>query len=501
MLAQFRKSAVWIAAAVVILFVAMIALEWGANVSGMRRAPYALSINGEEVAFDVINRRVAEREGQLAELSDTARREIYKNVVDEIIAERLAAQEAKKRGLTATHEEIVLRLFTNEQGQMDWGRYQEAQRGGSARELRYYENVLAEDISMQKFFAALTSGLVITPGELDDFHHLRYQRALLRHILIRPGDFVPVESAREFYDAHPDSFIVEERVKGRHILFALPQNASPTQKADARGRAEIALLQIRRGESFNALYEQIKADTSGSVLAQELDWFTRGQMVPAFETVAFSAPVNVPTEIIETPFGYHIALFDGHELRQREAFAEVSEGIRARIAGESEVVRARELAERVRARIEAGEDFAALAAEFSSGKSGANGGLLGEVTPGEMTPALYPDTGALERAGREVGNVGASGQIILDPAITEQLFDLETGKISELVASGHGFHIVKIERRRAADPGLRKDLEDQLRAEYVQALKRQTFRDWALAAREDADIDFSKEVEERMEGR
>lgn len=494
----------WGVGFIIVIFVVTIFADWGANYSGMRTAKHAFAIDygwfesKEEIPFDVISRRLTAREAQFSELSDTERRDIYKNVIDEIISERLAIHEAKERGLTATHAEIITRLFTNDQGSFDQARYEAAQRGGEGTQLAYYEKVYAEDLSLYKIFNAITTAIAIPTGEIDDFHNLRFQRARLRHILIRPGNFVSIETARKFYDQHPDSFVIPERVKGRHILFALPENPTPQSKADARGRAEVALLRIRGGESFNKVFAENKADTTGTALAQELDWFIRGQMVPAFDSVAFRQPVGIPTEIIETKFGYHIALFDAHEMAHHENFDDVVEGVRASLATDSEIMRAKALADDIQKKIASGEPFEALAREFSNGASGGNGGLLGDVIPGEMTPELYPDTVSRERIGKEVGTIGAGDKIVLDPSITQQLFELEIGKVSDVVASRHGFHILRIEARRGGDPDLRRKMEETLRTEYQSVIRRQIFNEWTKALRAKVTIEFSDDVKARL---
>jgi parvulin-like peptidyl-prolyl isomerase len=503
MLKRFRSITKWGVGVIVVAFVVTIFADWGARMTGWTPNPSALEVNGEEISFDVHDRVVGQRESQSGELNDTARHELYVRTIDELVAERLAMQAAHNLGLLATPNEIIeqtrSRLFTEENGVFNEGRYKQAKRDLPASEWTRYEKAFADDITLFKTYHFITGALVVTPDELRDYFNVRYQRARLRHILVRPGDFVPMEKAREFYDAHPDSFLVQERVKGRHILFPIPQGATPEQRTNALSQAEALLTRIRiGGEPFDRVFAQMKADTSGRVVAQDLDWFSRGQMVPEFDTVAFVWPVRQVTNIIGTQFGYHIAVFDAHEMRRREPFEDVSDGIRARLVGDSEVELARKRADGLRARLDAGENFEVLAREFSSGKSAADGGLLGDVTPGEMTPELYPDTGSLERIGREAGNLN-EGRVILDPSITRAVFELELNKISEVLPSGQGFHIVRIEKRRGADPVIWDDYRDRVAREYRDFLKRQVYNDWTTAMRRGANIEYSITVKSRLE--
>jgi parvulin-like peptidyl-prolyl isomerase len=502
-LGRFRKITKWGVGLVVVAFIITIFADWGARMSGWDPNPPALEVNGEDISFDLHDRVIGQRESQSGDLSDTARHELYVRTIDELISERLALQASKRLGLAATPTEIIeqtrTRLFTEENGVFNEQRYKAAKRDLPASEWTRYEKAFADDITLFKTYHFITAALVVSTDELRDYFNVRYQRARLRHILIRPGDFVPVEQARAFYAAHPDSFMVQERVKGRHILFPVQGGATPEQRTAALSQAEALLTRIRiGGEPFDRVFAQMKNDTSGRVIAQDLDWFSRGQMVPEFDTVAFTWPTRQITNIIATQFGYHIAVFDAHEMTKLQPFDEVSDGIRARLVGDSEIELARKRADDIHTRLNAGESFEALAREFSSGKSAANGGLLGDVTPGEMTPELYPDTGSLERIGREAGNIN-QGRVILDPAITRAVFELELNKISEVLTSGQGFHIVRIENRRGADPTVWEDYRERVDREYRDFLKRQVYNDWTMAMRRDADIEYSVTVKSRLE--
>ncbi len=493
----------WGILVVVFAFVVTIFADWGARMTGWSHAPYAIKVEGEEITFDQVDRLENSRAEGRGEMSDTDRVKLYTQVVDDLIAEQLGLAQAARMGLGATNQEVVEqtrdRLFRDERGQFDPGRYQRARRDIPSAEWAQYERMFRNDITLWKIYNFVASGVVIPPGELRDYFNVRYQRAGLRHILIRPGDFVTAEEARAYYESHGDSFLVKERVRGRHVLFPVDANTPADQKMAAFSRAEAVRIRLQAGESFDKIYREALADTSQTVLAQDLDWFGRGDMVPEFDSVAFTWPTRRATEIIETRFGYHVAYFDAHEMPHRQAYADVEDAVRARLSGESQALEAKRLAEDLGRRIAAGESFEDLARRYSSGRSRDRGGWMGDVIPGEMTPELYPDSGSLERIGRELGTLGQQGRVFIDPSITKLIFDLEVNKVSDVVASNHGFHIVRIERRREADPEIWEEQHEQVQREYADLLKNQLYRDWIASIRKNASIKMSDYIKRRIE--
>jgi peptidyl-prolyl cis-trans isomerase SurA len=101
-----------------------------------------------------------------------------------------------------------------------------------------------------------------------------------------------------------------EMVSCRHILVmhAESQRVPPTvtrTKEEALARAEEALAKAQAGESFETLAAEY-SDGPSNTRGGDLGRFGRGQMVPPFEEAAFGLEIGGISEIVETPFGYHI---------------------------------------------------------------------------------------------------------------------------------------------------------------------------------------------------
>jgi peptidyl-prolyl cis-trans isomerase C len=116
-----------------------------------------------------------------------------------------------------------------------------------------------------------------------------------------PGD----AQVRDFYDKNPDKFKQEEACRASHILFKVEESADAATKKKAKDQAESVLKQARAGADFAELAKKYSADGSAQQ-GGDLDFFTRGQMVPAFDQAAFALKPGQISDIVTTQFGYHI---------------------------------------------------------------------------------------------------------------------------------------------------------------------------------------------------
>ena len=111
---------------------------------------------------------------------------------------------------------------------------------------------------------------------------------------------VTEEEIKDFYTK------AEDLVTASQILIKYDDN-SPEAKAKAKKRAEDILAKIRAGADFNTFAANDSSCSSCSgANPGSLGEFARGQMVQEFEDAAFSLPVGGVSDVIETPFGFHI---------------------------------------------------------------------------------------------------------------------------------------------------------------------------------------------------
>lgn len=129
-------------------------------------------------------------------------------------------------------------------------------------------------------------------------------RRLLRREVIR-GIKVSEAEMQAFFRQFPEFFKREEQVRARHILIAIGDDMDKGQIEDAMLRMMALQLRIQEGANFGAMALEY-SDCPSKARAGDLGYFTREQMVPSFATVAFGLKPGEVSEIVITPFGYHL---------------------------------------------------------------------------------------------------------------------------------------------------------------------------------------------------
>jgi peptidyl-prolyl cis-trans isomerase C len=120
---------------------------------------------------------------------------------------------------------------------------------------------------------------------------------------------VTEDEIKNYYSENKREFETPEQVRVSHILITPDTkdlNTDPNKaKATAKAKAEDLLKQIKGGADFAEL-AHANSDCPSSKQGGDLGFFPRGQMVPAFEEVAFALKPGQVSDIVETQFGYHI---------------------------------------------------------------------------------------------------------------------------------------------------------------------------------------------------
>jgi len=193
-----------------------------------------------------------------------------------------------------------------------------------------------------------------------------------------------------------------EEIRVRHILFR-PRGADTTAVyAEAVAvRDSIAAGQL----DFEAAARAYSGDPSVETNGGDIGYVTGGLTVLPFEQLTYDTPVGEVGGPIRTSFGYHVI----EVLDRRQTKGEI-EARHILISPEgqepADTLAAYQTIVELKERVEAGEDFADLARQFSDDTgSGARGGDLGSFGAGRMVPPFEQAAFALANVGDMSGPV------------------------------------------------------------------------------------------------
>ncbi len=208
-----------------------------------------------------------------------------------------------------------------------------------------------------------------------------------------------------------------------HILIAVPEAPTPEQIRKARAKAEAVLKRLEDGADF----EQTAIDVSDGQQALkggDLGWRSAAQVPTLFTNVVTKLKPGQISGVIQSPSGFHIIKLLGvrgiqtHIITQYQCRNIL---IRPDPLTPDAAVRA-QLAQ-LRARIEGGDNFAALARAHS------------------QDPVSAPNGG-------DMGWVAAAG---VDPRLAQVLETLKPGQVSEPFKTRQGWEIVQLLATRRHD--------------------------------------------------
>ncbi len=94
--------------------------------------------------------------------------------------------------------------------------------------------------------------------------------------------------------------------------------------AKSKSKAEDVLKRVRAGEDFGELAKQFGSDGTKDK-GGDLGWGKRGDWVKPFEEAAFSLQPGQVSDLVETPFGYHIIKVDEKRKGKDDKGAEIDE--------------------------------------------------------------------------------------------------------------------------------------------------------------------------------
>ncbi len=307
--------------------------------------------------------------------------QLAEKAINSLIDQALMEEEAERLGLTVTHQELVDAIAQEEafqvNGVFNKQRYLQVlayQRMSSDAYEALKHNELLLDKVQQHFTSQVTvsdedieaefrnnnekinlafvglapakfeAKVTVTDAALEAYYAENQEtfrvpeKVSIRYLQFEPQRYLDQvtfdeDELAKYYRRHLDQFEILEKVKASHILVKVDPDADEATRQERRAYAESILAEIKNGKDFAELARHKSDDNASAVKGGELGFFTRGSMVKPFEEAAFSMKPGEISDLVETPFGYHIIKVEAYTepgIRpMEEAIDEVKEGLRA----------------------------------------------------------------------------------------------------------------------------------------------------------------------------
>ncbi|MBW1648478.1 MAG: peptidylprolyl isomerase [Deltaproteobacteria bacterium] len=270
----------------------------GSQAARQADAAPAATVNGETISKGQLDRELASIQGRMARqghpVPDESLAQIRGQVLDRMIGEELLFQESRKQKIRVDDQKIQAQIDEMSQS---------------------FEDKAAFDLALAN---AGLSREALT-------ERLRRQMAIQQLIedKIVAGVTVAEGRAEEFYKANPEIFAQPEQVRARHILIRTGAEADAAAKAEARKQIDEIRQKAIDGEDFAALAKTHSQDPGSKENGGDLGFFARGQMVKPFEDTAFALKENEVSQVVESPFGFHIIQVTGRKPAETIAYETV----------------------------------------------------------------------------------------------------------------------------------------------------------------------------------
>ncbi len=282
------------------------------------------------------------------------RMNLKKQALNLLIDRYLVSKAAQGLGLAVTPEEVQQKVVEFPVFQTD-GRFDKKRYDFILRQNRLspeiFEQQMGYDLTMQKVEAFVKRRALVTDEEilalfrlnyafiqvayalfdpkafeaqvksdeksLQDFYgqHLdRYkdpEKRQISYMLFNPNSYqlevqVTEKQINDYYQDHRTNYHKEQEVRARHILFSVKEDTPEAAIDKVRKEAEMVLAEAKQGKDFTELAKKYSQDPSVSENEGDLGYFTRGRMMPAFSDAAFSMKSGEISDLVRTPYGFHI---------------------------------------------------------------------------------------------------------------------------------------------------------------------------------------------------
>ncbi len=234
-----------------------------------------------------------------------AKRDVLRSVLDQLILRTLQTQRAAELRLAVSEKEVGTAI-------------ENIMKGNSLTEEMLVRALTEQGITMEAYREQISEQIL--------FSKLMQQE-------IRARITVTPEEIESYYRDHEQDYFKPERIRVRHLLIKVGQEAGAEELQAAREKIDGILVQFQGGEDFVDL---IRTHSPGTIQGDESlsGWLKHGEFLKELEDVAFSLPVGEVSDPIQSQAGFHLLQVAEKEEASQLAMETVGDSIKEKLLRE-----------------------------------------------------------------------------------------------------------------------------------------------------------------------
>jgi len=337
MFAALRKMILPIIIIVLVFFLAMIVLEWGADYTGNRQGVsenFAGRINGEDISWQDWQRlynSLYQNEARSSDydVPDDKVREMEERAWQELVNDRLLIQQARKHNITVTDGEVYSYLrynpptylrtapaFADSSGQFNYQLYMTALADPQFAPLwNEVDPLVRSEITKLKLQQMIIQTAQVSDGEvrqayIDKYDSVKVAAANAVRTRFTAQLGVPTdEDSKAYFEEHQEKYKIGERV----ILQVIKADKEPSEldKERARSRAYAIYDSVTAGGDFAEFARVYSEDRGSADKGGDLGWFARERMVREFDSAVWAMKEGEISTPVKSVFGWHVIKNNG----------------------------------------------------------------------------------------------------------------------------------------------------------------------------------------------
>jgi len=295
-------------------------------------------------------------------------------VLDGLIDRTLLAREARKVGFDVDQDQVMVRFvnegiilltlgvgappmlpqgeipvsFTDKDGAFNKDLAERYIQNGLRRSVGEFADAQVDEYLAAQMRELISNSVNVSEAEVWDDYVRENDTAKIKYVRFAPAYYAQEkptisESVLDDWMAENDERLtaeyeankhrytnLEKQVRARHILVKAGSYASEEQKAEAKKKAEALQKRAAKGEDFAALAKAQSDDPITAKNGGDVGFLRKGAMPEAFDEALFSMNVDEVSDVVETPYGFHVikvvAIREG-DVPIDEAKRELAEGL------------------------------------------------------------------------------------------------------------------------------------------------------------------------------